>query len=180
MSVTSFLSFLVLRFFPGKKNLRSIPQEKQRKMIPGGQKPLLYFDLKDTPGIVLKICHFITLLNAPCKKLKKYVYGSYSHFLDFVEVMSVRLAGHLSIFRSDHQSVGCVYRQKHLWFWCHYRTTKRHEFQFWVKFLNVFSHLYKRVCLFVLRSVRLSVHPSVHRSVTHELNFQEMGWIGTK
>ena len=43
-------------------------------------------------------------------------------------------------------------------------------------FLNAFSHLYKRVC----PSVRRSVGPSVRPSVTHELNFWEMGRIWTK
>ena len=37
------------------------------------------------------------------------------------------------------------------------------------KFLDAFSHLYKRVCPSVGRSVRPSVRPSVGRSVTHEL-----------
>ena len=42
-------------------------------------------------------------------------------------------------------------------------------------FLDAFSHLYKRVCP--------SVGRSVHPSVTHELNFWKIGspvWIGTK
>ena len=39
-------------------------------------------------------------------------------------------------------------------------------------FLDAFSHLYKRVYP--------SVGPSVRRSVTHELNFWEMGQIWTK
>ena len=47
-------------------------------------------------------------------------------------------------------------------------------------FLDAFSHLYKRVCPSVRRSVGPSVHPSIRWSVTHELNFWEMGWICTK
>ena len=44
-------------------------------------------------------------------------------------------------------------------------------------FLDVFSHLYKRVCPSVGPSVGRSVRRSVGRSVTHELNFWEMGKI---
>ena len=51
-------------------------------------------------------------------------------------------------------------------------------------FFNAFSHLYKRMwpsaCPSVQRSVRWSVRPSVRWSITHDLNFWEMGQIWTK
>ena len=47
-------------------------------------------------------------------------------------------------------------------------------------FLDAFSHLYKRVCPSVGPPIRPSVRPLVGRSVTHELNFWEMGQIWKK